>query len=93
MNNLLRPILRSTVWLLPGLALLAFWKAAFWAYAYYGCSSADAKSFDAACFAGPIDIGLLARIGWICMVLWFPVLLAGVVKTAFPSNGGSASRT
>lgn len=79
---MLRRLLPSSIWLLPGLALFAFWKAVYWAYAYYGCS-AEGKSFDSECFAGPINVGSLAGIGWLCMVLWFPVFLGGVVKTGF----------
>lgn len=68
-------LLRSSTWLLPGLVLLAFWKATSWAFAHYGCNA------DSACFAGPINVGVLAGIGWWCMLLWFPLFLAGVVDT------------
>lgn len=72
-------VLRSLTWLLPGLALLAFWRAAAWAYAFYGCSG-HSKAFDTACYAGPINVGWVASVGWLCMLLWFPIFLAGVVK-------------
>jgi len=70
----------SSVWLVPGVALLALWRVSYWVYALYGCSGRG-NSFDSSCFAGPINLGSLAAIGWLCMVLWFPVLVAGAVQT------------
>ena len=67
------------LWLIPGATLLAFWKISYWVYALYGCSSRG-KSFDSNCFAGPIDLGNVAGWGWWCMLLWFPVFIAGVVQ-------------
>jgi hypothetical protein len=70
----------SAIWLVPGVALLALWKVSYWVYAFYGCSS-KVSSFDSSCFAGPINLGSLAAMGWWCMLLWFPVFIAGVVQT------------
>jgi len=69
----------SALWLMPGMALLALWKVSYWVYALYGCSSSG-KSLDSSCFAGPINLGSVAAIGWWCMLLWLPVLIAGVVQ-------------
>ncbi len=68
------------LWLMPGVALLVLWKVSYWVYALYGCGSVG-KSFDSNCFAGPINLGSFAAMGWWCMLLWFPVLIAGVVQT------------
>lgn len=70
----------STLWLVPGVALLALWKASYWVYALYGCRSVG-DSFDTSCFAGHFSLGSFAAMGWWCMLLWFPVLIAGVVQT------------
>lgn len=70
----------SALWLMPGVALLVLWKVSYWVYVFYGCSSVE-KSFASSCFAGPINLGSLAAMGWWCMLLWFPVLIAGVVQT------------
>lgn len=69
----------SALWLMPGVALLVLWKVSYWVYGLYGCSSVG-KSFEPNCFAGPINLGSLAAMGWWCMLLWFPVFIAGVVQ-------------
>jgi hypothetical protein len=81
----------SALWLVPGAALFALWKVSYWVYALYGCSN-NGNSFDSSCVAGPINLRSLAAMGWWCMLLWFPVLIVGVVQTGLSLQSRLSAR-